>query len=148
MTVFLSPAPLGIAVVYLLFMVVMHLMVTRVWFGLKGYYCPKSDVYGCNALHYHLGLAYMCPEFFSLALVTLHMDGKSKVLSSKFSDFFFIAPSPVNTGGGGGGMYWNHSVRQSDCLSVVLSVCPLMSAQYLLNYSTVFDQTYSGGVLS
>ena len=42
----------------------------------------------------------------------------------------------------GGGIYWNHCV----CLFVMLSVCLILSWRYLLNCSTVFNQTWYGSV--
>ena len=40
------------------------------------------------------------------------------------------------------------SVRLYICQSVILSVCPILSVGYLLNRSTILNQTWYGGVLS
>ena len=40
------------------------------------------------------------------------------------------------------------SVRLSICQSVILSMCPILSEQYLLNRSTILNQTWYCGVLS
>ena len=40
------------------------------------------------------------------------------------------------------------SVRPYICPSVILSVCSILSGRYLLNRSTIFNQTWYGGVLS
>ena len=73
-----------------------------------------------------------------------------KMFYRKLRPIFFISPPPPkkkkkNMGAGmEGGIYWNHSVH----LSVVLSMCPIVSAQYLLNCSAIiFYQTSYGGVL-
>ena len=62
-----------------------------------------------------------------------------------------IIPTPPPYKYGGGGVYWNHFVRLSVGLSVrpsvVLSVCPIVSAQYLLNRSTIFFFTKLGIVV-
>ena len=41
-----------------------------------------------------------------------------------------------------------NGITLSVCPSVVLSMCPILSAQYLLKHSTIFYQTWYGGVLS
>ena len=50
--------------------------------------------------------------------------------------------------GSGGEVYWNHFVRPSVSPSVVLSVCPIVSTQYLLNHSAIFYQTCNVDVSS
>ena len=52
----------------------------------------------------------------------------------------FIFPSSA--------FYTPPPILESLCPSVVLSMCPIVSAQYLLNYSTILYQTWYGGVLS
>ena len=43
-------------------------------------------------------------------------------------------------------VFYYFVITQSVCPSVVLSVCPILSRQYLLNCSTIFNQTLYGSV--
>ena len=47
-----------------------------------------------------------------------------------------------------GGLYWNCHVHLSVCDSVHLSMCPVLSRGYLLNYSTCCNQIWYGGTSS
>ena len=68
---------------------------------------------------------------------------------SFFLTLYSFNSSPFQIFMEGGGGYWKHFVRPSVCPSVALSVCPIVSAQYLLNRSTIFlNQIWYGGVLS
>ena len=54
-------------------------------------------------------------------------------LSSPPPPLCILPLPPYKYANTGGRMYWNHFVRLSICPSVVPSVCPIVSAQYLLN---------------
>ena len=56
--------------------------------------------------------------------------------------FYYNTTTPNRGGGGGIG------ITLSICPSVFLSMCPSLSRRYLLKRSTIFNQTWYGGVLS
>ena len=76
--------------------------------------------------------------------------------TSSFFCIYSLYPLPPYKFGGGGGLYWNHSIHlslrlsvcPSVCLSVVLSMCPSLSRQYLKNCATIPTKTWYGGVIS
>ena len=102
----------------------------RTLFGFSSYQTPQC---------FNSDLVMLPPWKLSILQVGSHHHHHCYPCSPSFPP---PTPYKINRGGGVGG-YWNHLVG-----SVVLSKCPIMSTQYLLNRWTIFYQTWYGGVLS
>ena len=101
-------------------------------------YRPRLDI-GNTILHdFNCRLHLIRGAFFNrLSSVNAHC--------SPFACLFVFIPHPTaphHPPEGGGG------IVESLCPSVVLSLCPIVSAQHLLKRSTIFYQTWYGDVLS
>ena len=84
--------------------------------------------------------------FFGSYPITLKLCWIVRYIKLAMNEPLFVTPPPNRRGGGG--LYWNHFICLYVCSFVLLSVCLILFGRYLLNHSTVFNQTWFGGVLS